>query len=147
MCYHTIGVRVIWCAVHTTLFTVYVDDILQNPECTPIARHFANSCGRGPNERFCLDILQGSYPLVNPTQPAFVHPLLNEAITHCANYSSFSSAMYMCPEACKSALQTAIEEFGCCINLFNDTKNEVLLPQFSGDVMTACNVYRPSRPL
>ena len=33
--------------------------------------------------------------------------------------------------------------FVCCINIFNDTFNEVLLPQFSGDVMTACGVESP----
>ena len=119
----------------------YVDDILKNPECTPIARHFANFCGRGPNDRFCLDILQGSYPLVNPTQTAFVNPSLSEAISQCANYSSFSSDM--CPESCKSALKTAIDEFGCCINLFNDTVNEVLLPHFGGDVMSECGLEPP----
>ena len=104
--------------------------------CTTFCQH-----GHGPNERFCLDILQGSYPLVNPTQTAFVNPFLSQAISQCANYSTFSSEM--CPESCKSALKSAIDEFGCCINLFNDTINEVLLPHFSGDVMIACGLDPP----
>jgi hypothetical protein len=119
----------------------YVDDILKNPECTPIARHFVNLCGQGPSERLCLGILQRSYPLVNPTQGAYAHPVLSEAISQCANYSSFASEM--CPESCKSALKSAIDEFGCCINLFNDTVNEVLLPHFGRDVMIACGLDPP----
>ena len=120
----------------------YVDNILRSPQCTPLARHFTNFCGRGPNERFCLDILQGSYPLVNPTLTAFVNPFLSEAIAQCATYSSFTSDT-PCPDSCKHALHTAMKEFGCCINLFNDTVNEVLLPHFSGDMMTACGLDSP----
>lgn len=120
----------------------YVDDILKNEDCTPIARHYSHNCGQGPNDRFCLDILQGSYPLVNPTQTAFVNPFLSEAISKCANYTKFSTDT--CPESCKSALQSALDEFGCCINImFNDTVNEVTLPYFSGDVMNACGLASP----
>lgn len=49
----------------------------------------------------------------------------------------------MCPEPCKSALKAAIDEFGCCINLFNDTVNEVLVPHFGGVVMAACGLDPP----
>ena len=51
----------------------------------------------------------------------------------------------MCPAPCKSALQTAIGEFGCCINMFNDIVNQVLLPHTSGRVMTACDLATPGK--
>ena len=44
---------------------------------------------------------------------------------------------------CQEALLAAIDEVGCCINLFNDDINEVLLPYFSNDVMEACEVVFP----
>ena len=65
----------------------YVDAIITtDPVCTPLARHYASYCGRG-NGKYCLDILQGLFPLVNPTQTAFVNPFwkmthLNAPITH-----------------------------------------------------------------
>ena len=104
----------------------YVNAIIAtDPVCTPIARHYASYCGRA-NGRYCLNILQGSFPLVNSTQTAFVNPYLKNVTSERANYSSFASDM--CPAPCKSALETAIGEFGCCINMFNDTVNQVLLP-------------------
>ena len=106
----------------------------------PIARHYANYCGRA-NNRYCLDILQGSFPLINPTQSAFVNPFLKNVTTECANYTTFT--LNMCPAPCKSALRTALNEFGCCINILNDTVNEILLPHISGSVMTACGLDSP----
>ena len=44
---------------------------------------------------------------------------------------------------CKNALETAVDELGCCLNLFNDDVNEVLIPYFSDDVMEACEVTFP----
>ena len=51
----------------------------------------------------------------------------------------------MCPAPCKSTLQTALGEFGCCINnvMYYDSVNEVLLPQISGRVMTTCGLDSP----
>lgn len=121
----------------------YVDAVLEilDHACTPIARHYASYCGRA-NDRYCLDILQGSFPLVNPTQNAYVNPYLKNVTSACANYSSITSDS-MCPAACKSALQTAIGEFGCCINMFNNTVTQVLLPHISDRVMTACGLESP----
>ena len=48
-----------------------------------------------------------------------------------------------CPAPCKSTLHTATGEFGCCINMFNDIVNQVLLPHTSGRVMTACDLATP----
>ena len=69
-----------------------------------------------------------------------MNPYLKNVTSECANYSSFAGHA---PAPCKSALQTAIDEFGCCINMFNDTINQVLLPHISGRVMTACDLASP----
>ena len=115
----------------------YVDAIVAtDPACTPIARHYASFCGRA-NGRYCLDILQGSFPLAHPTQNAFVNPYLKNVTSECA------IPLNTCSTSCKTALQTAIREFGCCINMFNDTVNQVLLPHISGRVMTACGLDSP----
>ena len=46
----------------------YVNAIIAtDAACIPIAWHYANYCGRA-NNRYCLNILQGSFPLINPTQ-------------------------------------------------------------------------------
>ena len=119
----------------------YVDNIVNtDPVCTPIARHYASSCGRA-NGRFCLDILQGVFPIVDSTQHAFVHPHLSNVTSACNNTSIASDGV--CPAACRSALEMAIEEFGCCINMFNNTDTEVLLPHISNDVMKICGVESP----
>ena len=44
---------------------------------------------------------------------------------------------------CKTALERAIDEVGCCINILNDTVNDVTLPHFGSDVMIACDVEHP----
>ena len=119
----------------------YVDNIVNtDPVCTPIARHYASSCGRA-NDRFCLDILQGVFPIADSTQPAFVNPHLSNVTSAC-DYSSIASDGE-CPAACSSALEIAIEEFGCCINMFNNTDTQVLLPHINSDVMTICGVESP----
>ena len=119
----------------------YVDALLENPSCTPIARHYVNACSRGINGTYCLELFGTSFNPTVPTRTAFEHPELSNALTLCANYSSFRSEG--CPSQCKGALELAIDEVGCCINHFNDSINEVLLPHFSGDVITACDVKSP----
>ena len=69
-----------------------------------------------------------------------MNPYLKNVTSERANYSSFAGHA---PAPCKSALQTALDEFGCCINMFNDTINQVLLPHISGRVMTACDLASP----
>ena len=77
-----------------------------DPACTPIARHYANYCGRA-NGRYFLDILQDSFLLVNPTQPAFVNPYLKNVTSECANYLSFASDM--CSAPCKKGSHEKIK--------------------------------------
>ena len=63
---------------------------------------------------------------------------------YCANYSSFQSES--CPSDCQNALyRTAVDELGCCINLFNDDVNKVVLPYFSDDVMDPCEITFPAK--
>ena len=118
----------------------WINAVLENRACTPLARHYVNVCGRGVNDTYCFELLGTVNPTV-PTRTAFRHPYLSEAIAQCANYSTFQSES--CPASCKSALQTAVNQVGCCINIFNDTINEVLLPHFSANVMTACGIESP----
>jgi hypothetical protein len=134
--------REFWCQLVKYLCTLsvgqpYVNAIIAtDPACIPIARHYASYCGHA-NNRFCLDILQGSFPLINPTQSAYVNPFMKNVTAECANYTIF---MNMCPAPCKSALRTTLTEFSCCINIFNNSVNEILLPHISGSVMTACGL-------
>jgi hypothetical protein len=140
--------RVFWGKVVKYLCThsvgqPYVNAIIgTDPDCVPIARHYATYCGRA-NNQFCLDILQGPFPLVNPTQSAFVNPFLRNVTVQCANYTTFINNN--CPKPCKTALQAALSEFDCCINIFNDSVNEILLPHISGNVMTACGLKSPGK--
>ena len=69
-----------------TLLMKFITCVLINN----IARHSSSYCGRA-NGRYCLDILQGSFPLVNPTQTAFVNSYLKNVTFECANCSSFAS--------------------------------------------------------
>lgn len=63
---------------------------------------------------------------------------------YCANYSSFQSESY--PPHCQNALyRTAVDELGCCINLFNDVVNKAVLPYFSDDVMDPCEITFPAK--
>lgn len=126
----------------TDIGQAYIDALLQNSSCTPLARHQINACSRGTNNTFCLDLFGGTFDPVFPLRTVYRHPELNNAITLCANYSTFASSGG-CPAHCQDALETAIDVVGCCINLFNDTINEVTLPHFSGDVLTACGVESP----
>ena len=86
----------------------YIDALLENRACTPIARHYANTCGRGVNGKYCLELFRNSVNPFFPTKTAFEQPDLANAITQCANYSSFQSES--CPTSCKYALETAINE-------------------------------------
>ena len=119
----------------------YINAVLENSTCTPLARHQINACSRGVNNTYCLDLYGGSF---NPTVPLRIvsrNPILNNASIQCSNYSTFDTRG--CPAHCREALETAINEFGCCINFFNDTISEVTLPQFGGSVMSACGIQSP----
>ena len=118
-----------------------VDTLAKNPACVPLARHLVNACGRRTNGTYCLELFQTSLNPIFPTRTAFGHPPLSNALQQCENYSSFQSDT--CPTHCKSALERAIDEVGCCINIFNDTINNVTLPHFSSNVMIACEVEHP----
>lgn len=121
-----------------------INALLENPACTRHARHIVNSCSRGTNNTYCLELFGTSFNLDNnPTRTAFRHTQLNNALSLCANYSSFQTMG--CPSSCRDALIEAIDKVGCCINLFNDTINDIILPHFSGAVMTACGLESPGR--
>ena len=119
----------------------YLDALVKNSTCIPLARHTVNTCGRGPNNTLCLDLFGTSFNPVFPERTIRLNPLANAVSVSCANYSSFQSEG--CPLDCKNALETAVDELGCCLNLFNDDVNEVLIPYFSDDVMEACEVTFP----
>ena len=119
----------------------YVNAITTDPDCVPIARHYTMYCGIA-NNHFCLDILQGSFPLMNPIQSAFTNPFLKNVTVQCANYTTFVNT---CPKTCQSAIQAAISKFHCCINMFNDSVNQILLPHISGNVMIACGLPSPGQ--
>ena len=120
----------------------YIDYLVkENFACRPIAKAHVDACGRGPKDKYCVHLFETSYNPTNPMRVLSVHPGLKNAVTQCANYSSFQSAG--CPVACRSAIEAAIDSVGCCINLFNDTVNEILLPQFSAEVMMACEIDSP----
>ena len=114
------------------------DALLKNPNCVPLARHYANSCGLGTNNTFCVTLLETSFDPMNVTRAVSRSPVLNAAVESCANYSSFKTEN--CPLSCQNALNVAINKFGCCINLLNDSVNEVFLPHFSGEVATSCGI-------
>lgn len=133
------GIAGIFCRVDEA--QPYINALLKTPGCAPLARHHAVTCGRGVNNTYCLQLFETSFNPTNPTRTLFIHPQLNNAITQCANYSSFQSEG--CPSACKSALEVAIEAVGCCINLFNDTISGVVTPYFTAEVTTACGVASP----
>ena len=118
-----------------------VDALAKNPACVPLARHWVNLCGRGTDGTYCSELFQNAIDPNFPTGIAFEHPHLSNALKQCENYSSFQSAP--CPTHCKSALERAIDEVGCCINILNDTVDDVMLPHFSSDVMIACDVEHP----
>ena len=120
----------------------YIDYlIMENSACRPIAKAHVDACGRGPENKYCVHLFETSYSPTNPMRVLSIHPGLRNAVAQCANYSSFQSAG--CPASCKSAIEAAIESVGCCINLLNDTVNEILSPQFSAEVMIACEIESP----
>ena len=119
----------------------YINALTKNSTCIPLARHTVNACSCGPNDAYCLDVFGTSFNPLVPERTIQINPVLNNVSTACANYSSFQSAG--CPMECQEALLAAIDEVGCCINLFNDDVNEVLIPYFSNDVMEACEVVFP----
>lgn len=127
----------------TNINQATIDAWLQNPACLPFARNSANACSRGTDNMFCLVLYGTSLNPTNPTRTIRLHPGLSNAFSQCSNYSTFQSDG--CPSGCRDALQAVITEIGCCINNFNDTVNEVLVPQFSADVMISCGIKSPGR--
>ena len=121
----------------------YVNALVKNSLCIPLARHYINACGRGPNNAYCLNVFGTSFNPVVPERTARINPVLSNVSTACADYSSFQSTG--CPMECKDALLAAIDEVGCCINVFNDDVNQVMLPHFSDDVMEACEITFPMK--
>lgn len=119
----------------------YINAVLKNSTCTPLARHQINVCSRGVNNTYCLELYGGSFNPVVPLRIVYRNPILNNAAIQCLNYSTFDTRG--CPVHCREALETAIDEFGCCINYFNDTINGVTLPQFGSSVMTVCGIESP----
>ena len=121
----------------------YIDALLENPDCLPIARHYANACSLGRNGTYCLDLFGTSFNPAAPTRTVFRNPTLNAVVESCANYSTFTTSEESCPTSCRNALNVAISEMGCCVNHFNDTVNEVTLPHFNGDVVAVCDIQSP----
>ena len=119
----------------------YIDALLRNPACLPLVKNAANVCSRGTNNKFCFDLYRTSLNPTDPTRTVRRHRGLSNAVSQCANYSTFQTEG--CSSGCRDALQAVIEEIGCCINNFNDTVDNVLVPQFSAEVMIACNIPSP----
>lgn len=120
-----------------------ISALAKNPMCIPLARHNINTCSLGPNDTHCLELFGTSFNPFVPERTVTLNSDLSNVMTSCDNYSSFQSDG--CPSVCQDALRTAINEIGCCINIFNDEVNEILLPHFSEDVMSKCGIDFPGR--
>ena len=108
----------------------FIKAMREESECAPLARDYEMVCGRGPGNVYCQDLLASFIIPSSPIDTANTHPELSGVLAACETASLDS-----CPGPCKTALESALAKFGCCLNTFNDTINDILTPQFGADVM------------
>ena len=110
----------------------FVDALLGNPNCYPYTQLYISLCGVNSQGRYCLEELGDNIGAILTLQ----HPTISQITEQCSEPSESS----MCTSSCRSAIETASNEFGCCINIFNNTIYGLVIPQLSGDALSSCGV-------
>ena len=110
----------------------FVDALLGNPNCYPYAQLYISLCGVNSQGHYCLEELGDNIGTILTLQ----HPTISQIIEQCSELSESG----VCTSSCRSAIETASNEFGCCINVFNNTIYGLVLAQLSGDALRSCGV-------
>ena len=113
-----------------------VDALLRNSRCYIYARIIVDLCAtNNVDNQFCA-VAVASNVITSGTSS---DPLFASLIANCdVSSSSF------CSSSCQSAVSNITDDYGCCVNVFNNSDHSGLqLPQLSYGVWQSCGVDTP----
>ena len=83
--------RVINYICRSSIAQPYINALVKNSTCIPLARHTINACAPCPNNSHCADIFGTSFNPVFSERILQINPVARTNRISCANYSSFQS--------------------------------------------------------
>ena len=109
----------------------FVDALLQNTRCYPIARLQVDACGRNANGQFCAQAIGQDLLSSESTDPLLV------SLANCGTSTS------TCTPFCQDVIANVNDAYGCCVNVYNNSDIGLQLPSLSNSYWDSCGVETP----